>query len=129
MNAAFSLDEKLFRAVTLKPIFWNETLQRPSSALFRDSRGVSVNRSFQEGDKAVRHIIKEFKNNLRAVAYVSVQDCLDANVLVLYTPTETNIYHSELHDSVDKVELSRSKAKKLADWCRVWPNRSDDAQN
>ena len=59
MDNNFRPDEKLFRAVKNKPVFWNIKTNRVSSAIFKDSHGVSVNRS---GDRTDVESVRAMKN-------------------------------------------------------------------
>ncbi|MGG6439539.1 hypothetical protein ETC01_04125 [Geobacillus sp. NFOSA3] len=120
MNPNIEPSEKLFRAV-FPSIVWDDENNRPSSALFKDKRGVSVDR---DGGRTVDSIISTFKNRfgddkLKGVVYVNAGFCMDIGTHLVYCPSRNNKYHSEIHDSQSKVLLSSAKARKLALNCIV----------
>lgn len=76
--------ENVIRRVRSKPMFFHNG--RPSSALFKDSNGVSVNKDI----------------------------CIEKNVCVIADPLEENVYHALLQRSENEVELTAGQAKALA---------------
>lgn len=105
-------NEFLYRGVTI--FNWDEENNRPSSATFKDSRGVSADRDYnRDKDTCVESLlsVKDFK----AVCRVKTKDVRDADALALYKPSIRNKYHSEIHNSVEKIELSSKKAKGIRD--------------
>lgn len=106
-------DEYLYRRVITNPSFWDFDKNRPSSAIFKDSKGVSVDRQNKRKDSDVINLYEEFP--IRAIVKVLTEKCRLSNTFPVYKPTPENVYHSEIHDSTDKVQLSSSKAKKLRD--------------
>jgi hypothetical protein len=113
MNEEVAPEESLFRAVSDNPIMFQNN--RVTSALFKDSKGVSVNRSNEDAELSFSLLVQRFccKN----IAELSVAECLKADVYLKYLPKPDNIFHTEMHDSVNSVKLSKSKAKKLAKLC------------
>lgn len=105
--------ELLYRAVPNKPQLWKEKDNRPSSALFKDSKGVSVDR---DGNRPDNEIVENFKSKFpcRAVVKVTAGKCRELEALVLAKPLEDNPFHAEIHNNREKIQLSSSKARKLS---------------
>jgi hypothetical protein len=109
--------EYLYRRVILNPSFWDSEKKLPTSAIFKDSNGVSVDR---QGERSQKDIIRDaLKYPLKALVHVKTEKCRELDTVPVYKPVEDNMYHSEIHDSIDKVRLSSSKAKRLRDNCKV----------
>ncbi len=105
--------EYLYRRVIANPNFWDFDKNRPSSAIFKDSKGVSVDRQYKREDTDVINLYKDFP--IRAIIKILTRECRRLNTHPVYKPTPDNTYHSEIHDSTEKVQLSSAKAKKLRD--------------
>lgn len=117
MDETFAPDEQLYRGLHS---IWLEDDNSISSAAFKDSNGVSVDR---DGGRAEHDCIDRLVDNLPQIAGVgrlSCQDVADCGALPVYLPVEGNDYHSEIHDSADQVPIkSKSKSRKLASKCQV----------
>ena len=118
----FYVSETLLRGVNKHPNFWNDDRQRPSSAIFKDSKGVSVNRT-GEDKRYYTQSLNILKNNLgeniRTVVEVNVDACINMGLYLKYLPTDDNAYHSEIHKSENQVVLSKSEAKMLCEICKI----------
>lgn len=119
----------VYRRVKSKPIFMKEG--RPSSALFKDSKGVSVDR---DGGRKISDIIadeerlhslhikglsdeeiRERGEELKAIIELSALQCDSVAVCVIPDPiTGKNDYHALLQKSKSEIQLSKSQAKALA---------------
>jgi hypothetical protein len=106
-------NEFLYRRVILNPNFWDFENNRPSSAIYKDSNGVSVDRQHNRSDKDIIEQYKEYP--IRAIAKVLTATCRNIETYPIYKPVSDNIYHCEILDAIDKVQISGSKAKKLRD--------------
>ena len=95
MDEIFKENELLLRAVKPTGIFIKED-GSISSAVFKDSKGLSVNRT---GDDDADVVIRFTKNHFNdcEIWSVKVSDCNEIKVLVKYAPIDENIYHSEIH--------------------------------
>jgi hypothetical protein len=112
LEEEISDNEFLFRGIIEK--FWDYSQNRPSSAAFKDSKGVSVDRSaFRDDRDCINHLYS--KRSFFAVSKIKAKAVRDLNALVLYLPEDNNIYHSEIHDSKERVKMRGSKPKKLRD--------------
>ena len=104
---------------------WDEELNRPSSAAFADSQGLSVNRTGenkQDYDESLE-CLKNTKDKVwRAIVELEVNLCIESGVHLKYLPTKDDIYHSEIHKSESEPLLSKSVRKKFARACRIVPS-------
>src|SRR5690625_3134782 len=125
MKKTIEKHEQLYRKVIMKPNFWKKDLGKPSSAVFKDSKGVSVDR---DGERSECDITETFKErfgaeNMKAIVAITAEFCYEIDTHLVYSPTEDNKYHAEIHASVDKIPLGTSKARKLAKECTIiWKN-------
>lgn len=105
--------EYLYRRIILNPNFWNFEKNQPTSAIFKDSNGVSVDR---QGGRDENTIVQAFvKFPLRAIAKIQTITCRNLQTYTVYKPLEENIFHCEIYDSINKIPINSSKAKKLRD--------------
>ena len=112
------------RRVNAKPIFFKDG--RLSSALFKDSNGVSVNidagRSNEDiiEDEVRLHELYNKdeedaeKRTLKSIATVTKNIIEDKSVYICASPEENNRYHCLLFGDSNKKELKPSQAKALA---------------
>ena len=103
--------ENLYRGIHSTQ--WNEEESRPSSAAFKDRRGLSVDRCNLRDEEDVINFLLSKKPH-RGIVKISVPYARELPSMVVYAPVDGNIYHSELHNDEDKLELARGKAKRLA---------------
>jgi len=97
--------EKLYRGVIRNPNFWIEADNFPSTAIFKDSKGVSVDRDGGRDDCAIVKnmcLIKDF----RALAMVTAKQCRDSETHPIPKKIPKNPFHAEIHDSPDKVKIT-----------------------
>lgn len=121
--------EKLFRAIKRStPVLWDNEKNKPSSAAFKDSNGVSVDR---DADRSNDQIKESFslrfggEGNIRSVIYVLASTCLNHDINVEASPLPDNEFHAEIFRSADNRPLSNSQAKYLASNCII-TCQSDD---
>lgn len=111
--------EKLLRAVWKErfPSFWNEKTNRPSSAAFKDSKGLSVDRAGGRSDAEAVEYAKAHLHGYLVAATVDL--CREINASPKYLPSRTNPYHSEIHGSDTMIPLSGKQAKHLARYATI----------
>lgn len=119
----------IYRRVKSKPIFMKDG--RPSSALFKDSKGVSVDRDAGReindiiSDEERLHSlytnglsdeeIRERGEKLKAIIELTDSQCDSVDACVLPDPINgENEYHALLQKSETEIQLSKSQAKILA---------------
>lgn len=121
--------KEIYRRVKSKPIFMKDG--RPSSALFKDSKGVSVDRDAGRtiddiiADEERLHSlynagltdeeIKEKGEELKAIIGLTYEQCDSVEACVIPDPIHgENEYHALLQKSETEIQLSKSQAKSLA---------------
>ena len=118
MDETFDDRELLLRAVwpaDCRPDFWlNGKL---SSAALKDKRGLSVNRTHTLPlENAVSLMSEKFGG---FIVSISVVACKAVDAYIKYCPSQSNIYHSEIHCSPTEVVLSDIQALLLARQARI----------
>lgn len=107
-----SNDEFLYRGIIES--FWDYENDRPSSAIYKDSKGVSVDREYHREEKVCIDNLLDVKPFF-SICKIKKEKVLICNAITKYLPTEDNIYHSEIHDSEESIKIRGGKAKKLRD--------------
>jgi hypothetical protein len=112
-------NEVLFRAVQIHPNLWKGS--RPSSVLFRNDRGVSVDRGGERAENEVCELLQSHLSGyeLKAIISVTAKKCKDICVLPLPKYMDENPYHAEIHESETEVLISKAKARLLAMNCQI----------
>ncbi len=114
MNYIFEKNEKLYRAVyppEIAEMFWKKD-GTVSSAAFADPKGLSVDRGDYRSDESV--ILSIRKRFTGHIISLYVKNCTDTGARILYKPSHTNQYHSEIHGSIDSPLLSKTQRHYLA---------------
>ena len=115
MEEIVQRNELLYRVVKRsQPDSMDET-GRPTSALFKQEDGVSVDR---DGKRTEKEIINTFKNRFstrfKGLVRVGANVCID-NSMAVIPETSCNIYHAEIFENEKKDPLGLLKALILAD--------------
>ncbi|WP_308539566.1 hypothetical protein [uncultured Ruminococcus sp.] len=117
MSKKLSEGECLFRKVPDNPIMLKAD-GTISSAVFKDSKGCSVDRKAGRDNSVIYDIFfQRFYNSSKsiiAVSDVTVGVCYEKEIIVIEKPTEENEFHCEIHGSIDKAQLTSSQARHLA---------------
>ena len=91
----------------------------PTSALFKQEDGVSVDR---DGERDEQDIIRAFKERFgkryKGLVRVGANICIDNNMAVI-PETSSNIYHAEIFENLERDPLGQLKALILADKSEV----------
>jgi len=114
MSNDFREDELLFRGITDNPNMWNSSEQRYTSAVFLDSKGLSVDRQKHRRVNEALNTLFTNSPRFKAAASVKYSDCIEIDAIVYKRPLETNVFHCEIHKSASEPKLSKSQAKALA---------------
>ena len=104
-------DEFLYRGISNHQ--WDFQNNRITSAAFKDSLGVSVDRSGNRNNEACISRLLQTKP-FYAIGRLLVSYVREKSLLVKYLPTEYNEYHSEIHHSLTRVELTTGQARALS---------------
>lgn len=114
MDNTFQNTEKLYRAVyppEVADIFWKKD-GSISSAAFADPKGLSVERGdYRKDNDVISSMRKKFSGHIISLY---VKNCTDTGAVVIYTPSRTNFYHSEIHGNEKTALLSKSQRRYLA---------------
>lgn len=115
MEETVQKNERLYRVIKRsQPDSMNEN-GRPTSALFKQDNGVSVDR---DGERREEVIIKTFKDRFekrfKGLVRVGADVCID-NKMAVILETTSNIYHAEIFENRNKDPLGQLKALILAD--------------
>lgn len=115
-----SPDELLHRAIMPDPKFWDNKSNRVTSALFKDSLGVSVDRNAGRNDAQIKQsFLKKFKaKNLKGEARIMTMCCLCHSCRVKPDPTH-NSHHALILGQDDSISLTGGQAKRLAKTCTI----------
>lgn len=117
MDDNFASNECLYRG--LHPM-WIEDDNSVSSAAFKDSCGISVDRDGGRSEQECVERITEALPQIAGVGKLTCGDVEECEAKTVYLPFEGNEYHSEIHDSSEQVQIkSKSKSRKLAKKCHV----------
>lgn len=107
--------EILYRAVPSNPIQWNVRKNRPSSALFKQENGVSVDRNAGRSLKNIKKHIYQNRSDEYGIVCISARSCRLLETKPIAVPIPLNKYHCEIRNNDGDNQLPRSKAKKLSE--------------
>ncbi|MCD7842873.1 MAG: hypothetical protein LUG56_10440 [Lachnospiraceae bacterium] len=92
----------------------------PTSALFKQENGVSVDRDGGRKENAVIRTFRErFSKRFKGLAKVQASVCLQNDMYVLPEPTRDNIYHASIYEDENRLPLSQLHALILADHSEI----------
>lgn len=114
----FGLNERLYRAVLPSDMYWKKD-GKISSAVFKDSKGLSCDRDLGRVDSSL--CVSTLLNYLqrdRTVVSISYSECIEVNTLVEYDPIPDNCYHSLILNDNEKIQLTEGKARRLTKMVR-----------
>lgn len=110
--------EELYRAIPNKPTLWKEDEGRPTSAIFKDSHGVSVDRDGDRNETEVNKDLFDRLTNLdkeiKAIVKINAGKCTELGANVESDPIENNKFHALILRNKEKPELTKSVIKKLS---------------
>lgn len=108
--------ETLYRVVKRSQPDTMDEYGNPTSALFKDDNGVSVDR---DGGRFEPEVIDRFRDffgqRFKGLVRVGADVCIDNNMAVI----PDHGYHAEIFDDFRKTPLSQLKALILADSCKI----------
>lgn len=111
-------EEMLHRAIKPKALFWNEKTGKATSALFKDSKGVSVDIRNNRTEEQVKIFLQSQFPDLKGEARLIAKQCRDKNCRVEFDPIENNENHALILGEVN-IKLTSSQAKYLSKNCTV----------
>lgn len=104
-------NEVLFRAI--HPSFWNNEENKPTSALFKDRKGVSVDRDGNRSQEDSVSFLLTGRENY-GVGNLNAGEARNLDTFLKPDSLPENRFHSLILDSETKVELTSRKAKSLS---------------
>lgn len=104
-------NEWLYRGVVAQN--WVYAENRPSTAIFKDSKGVSVDRDGERTETEIISALFLSGKTFKAIVKVQQKFVNEVGAITKYKPTPHNIFHSEIHKSAEVIELTRSQQKNL----------------
>lgn len=118
MDSKIEECENLYRAIKRSKPDWLDNNGKPTSAMYKDSDGNSVDRGDNRKISDVVDFMNNgvFKNRLKGVVQINAGICMKAPILaeVKAAPTEANPYHANIF--IDKDEQKGAlQALMLAD--------------
>ena len=119
MEETVQRNELLYREIKRsQPDSMNEK-GRPTSALFKQENGVSVDRDGERSEDVIIETFKErFDKRFKGLVKVGADICIENDIVVI-PETSSNIYHAEIFENVNKDPLGQLKALILADQSEV----------
>lgn len=107
-------EECLYRAVRALPNLWKDKQNRPSSVVFDNPDGVSVDRDGLRQETEIVDRLRETIDpvvGLRAVIRITAGECREIGTHPVADPREDNAFHAEIHGS-DRTIWIPEKAKR-----------------
>ena len=119
MEETVQRNELLYRVIKRsQPDSMNEK-GRPTSALFKQENGVSVDRDGERSEDVIIETFKErFDKRFKGLVKVGADICIENDIVVI-PETSSNIYHAEIFENVNKDPLGQLKALIWADQSEV----------
>ena len=119
MEETVQRNEMLYRVIKRSQPDTMDNDGHPTSALFKQEDGVSVDR---DGERDEQDIIRAFKERFgkryKGLVRVGANICIDNNMAVI-PETSSNIYHAEIFENLERDPLGQLKALILADKSEV----------
>lgn len=106
-------NEILYRAIPNQPNFWNEIENRPTSALFKDAKGVSVDRDGERTEDEILSKLLQCRKDYGA-GKIAAEICNSIDLYLKPDKRPENDYHALILASEDKIQISNGKARKLS---------------
>lgn len=119
MKQVVDPSENLYRAIRTIPFLWDNESNRPSTAAFKDPKGLSVDRDGHRSDDEMITTFKDRFGELKSVVRISASYCYEISAHVVANPSKNNKFHAEIHNTETEKKLSKSKQLKLSKNCEI----------
>lgn len=123
MQQRINYEEILYRAVKRSKPDWLDDKGKPTSAMFKDENGNSVDR---DGERTLEEVVGfmnggVFKGRLKGVVSLNAGECMSEPYAaeVVAAPSIENPYHANIYTCADNELISPLQALKLADISKV----------
>ena len=119
MEEAVQRNEMLYRVIKRSQPDTMDNDGHPTSALFKQEDGVSVDRDGERDEQdSIRAFKERFGKRYKGLVRVGANICIDNNMAVI-PETSSNIYHAEIFENLERDPLGQLKALILADKSEV----------
>lgn len=120
MDDKIQKHEMLYRAIKRSKPEWLDDSGQPTSYMFKDERGNSVDRDDERTlDEIVRFMDSGvFRNRLKGVVELNAGTCMEIGASVKSDASESNPYHANIFIDQDEV-IGNLQALMLADASKV----------
>lgn len=117
LNETIADNEFLYRGIIEE--WYDKDNNRISSATFKDSKGVSVDRDGNREEYECRQTILSIERRPPRKPFIKVCKLLTKKVreteaFVKYCPSVNNKFHSEIHNAENQIPIPSSKARLLS---------------
>ena len=114
-------NENLYRAVKRSKPECLDDNKVPTSALFKDANGVSVDRDGEREEKEILlfMINGELYPRVKGIVKLSAGKCFEAGTEIKAAPSKNNPYHANIFLSSDNIFKQSLQALKLARACEL----------
>lgn len=103
-------EEYLYRGIV--SLHWEKEKNRISSAAYKNPGGLSVDRDGgRDKDACVQRLLAS--SDFMFVTRLLTGNVRSEGLHPIYKPVSDNVYHSEIHQSNNDVELTRGQARQL----------------
>ena len=102
--------------------YYREDENKATSAVFKDSKGISVNRTGCDKkyyDESLENLKNLQGHKFQKIGELNVSDCKILELYLKYCPTDDNEYHAEIHKSKNQTELTHKEYRNLAKNCKI----------
>ena len=108
--------EQLYRAVKRSRPDWLDSSNRPTSAMFKDADGVSVDRDGTREEPEIFSFMCEisFPKRVKGIVRLPASACFGAGTKVEAAPSEGNRYHANIFLDSHDIRIQNIQALKLA---------------
>ena len=123
-------NEQLYRAVKRSRPDWLDGNNRPTSAMFKDADGVSVDRDGAREEPEIFSFMCEnsFPRRVKGIVRLSASECFSAGTKVEAAPSECNPYHANIFldscdirkQSIQALKLARASSLVFFDEAKEW---------
>jgi len=112
-------DEDLYRVIKRSKPGWLD-YGKPTSAMFRDENGVSVDRDGGRTMSEIRmELMNQFGKRLKGAVVVKAQRCFDVGALVKADPSRMNPFHANIWLDLENKKREMLQAYQLASASKV----------
>ena len=109
-------NEQLYRAVKRSRPDWLDGDNIPTSAMFKDDNGVSVDRDGKREEPEIFKFMREVSmpKRVKGIARLPASECREADARVESAPSEVNPYHANIFLDSSDIRKSNIQALRLA---------------